>query len=188
MSRDPVRKALNKWSRKVHRWLTIALGVPILVILASGVVLQLKKDVDWIQPPTQRGSADTPTLSFDDILAAARAVPEADIDSWADVDRLDVRPTRGVIKIRADNRYEIQIDAHTADVLSVAYRRSDLIEAIHDGSFFHDAAKLWIFLPAGVALLALWLTGVYLWWMPHGARRARAKRAAAAPGPGLNRQ
>jgi hypothetical protein len=46
-----------------------------------------------------------------------------------------------------------------------------MIEAIHDGSWFHDAAKLWIFLPAAFVLLLLWLTGIYLFFLPIFTRR-----------------
>ena len=58
-------------------------------------------------------------------------------------------------------------------MLQASYRRSDLIESIHDGSFFADAAKLWVFLPAALILLGLWISGVYLWLLPHLVRRRR---------------
>ena len=40
--------------------------------------------------------------------------------------------------------YEVQIDTETAEILQVAVRRSDLIESIHDGSYFNDHFKLWV--------------------------------------------
>jgi nucleotide-binding universal stress UspA family protein len=103
----------------------------------------------------------------------AASVPEAEVASWEDVDRLDVRPDRGVVKVRSKTRWEVQIDTNTAEILQVAYRRSDLIESLHDGSFFHDKVKLWVFLPAGLILLGLWVTGVYLWLLPYLVRRRR---------------
>jgi uncharacterized iron-regulated membrane protein len=63
----------------------------------------------------------------------------------------------------------------TAEVLSVNFRRSDFIESLHDGSFFGDNAKLWVFLPNGAALLLLWMSGLYLWWLPWKSRLRRAK-------------
>ena len=149
-----------------------------LVVILSGLLLQLKKQSDWVQPPTARGSGDVPTLSFAEILAAASAVPEAEVASWDDVDRLDVRPSEGMLKVRCKNRVEVQLDAVSAEVLQVAVRRSDVIEAIHDGSWFHDAAKLWVFLPSGLALLGLWVTGVVLYVHPVAARRRNRRRRA----------
>ncbi|MFT5130288.1 MAG: hypothetical protein ACI8W8_003917 [Rhodothermales bacterium] len=43
----------------------------------------------------------------------------------------------------------------------MAFRRSDLIESIHDGSYFNDHFKLWVFLPAGIVLAALLVTGIH---------------------------
>jgi uncharacterized iron-regulated membrane protein len=171
MSRHPIRTRCNKTTRKLHRWGAILIALPLLVIIGSGLFLQLKKDVAWIQPPTMLGQGPPLTLSFDEILAIAGADPRMEIAGWSDVDRLDVRPERGIVKVRGKNRWEVQIDTATGAVLSSSSRRSDLIERIHDGSYFHDRAKLWLFLPSGVILLLLWITGVYLWALPLVMRR-----------------
>ncbi len=167
----------NKWTRKTHYWGAAVIAVPTLVIICSGLLLQLKKEINWIQPPSQRGQATIPTVSFDRILESARSVPQANVSSWDDIDRLDVRPQRGLIKIRTHSSWEIQLDHDTGAVLQTAYRRSDFIEDIHDGSFFHDAAKLWIFLPTAGGLLLLWITGVYLFILPFWARWRKQLRA-----------
>lgn len=168
-----------KWPvqmRKWHRWATVLVVLPFFIVLVSGLLLQVKKEFDWIQPPTQTGTGGPPQLAFDEILRIAGTVPEAQIDSWADVDRLDVRPDRGIVKVRGTNLWEVQIDTKTGAVLHVAQRRSGVIEAIHDGSWFHDRAKLWIFLPAAGLVLVLWLTGVYLFALPHWIRWRRTRR------------
>lgn len=102
------------------------------------------------------------TLTFDKILEVAKTVEEAKINTWKDIKLLDVRPGKGITKIRAKNNWEIQIHNESAKVLAVNFRRSDIIESIHDGSWFHDAAKLWLFLPSALILLLLSLTGFYL--------------------------
>ncbi len=124
-----------KWSRKIHRWAAILTALPVLIAMLSGIILQMKKELDWVQPPTKKGAGKEPALSFDRILDIATMVPEAGIKEWQDIDRLDVRPGKGVIKVRAKNRWEIQIDTTNGEVLQVAVLRSDLIESIHDGSF-----------------------------------------------------
>ncbi|MFG0274907.1 MAG: PepSY domain-containing protein [Phycisphaerales bacterium] len=182
MARRPVRKAFNVWSRKLHRWGAIGVAIPVLIVIGSGLVLQLKKDVAWVQPPTQRGEGGDPSLTFDEIIAIAVGVEEAGWTGWDDIDRLDVRPGRGVVKVRGNNRWEVQIDTATGAVLASTYRRSDLIEQIHDGSWFHEHAKLWVFLPSGVILFGLWITGMYLWILPISAKRAGRRRRAAAQG------
>ena len=110
----------------------------------------------------------------------AKTVPQAEIASWDDIDRLDVRPSKGMVKVRGKNRWEIQIDAQTGEVLQVAFRRSDLIESIHDGTYFHDSFKLWVFLPAGLILAALSITGLYLFCLPYLAKRRQRRKKLAA--------
>ncbi len=58
----------------------------------------------------------------------------------------------------------------------MAYRRNELIESLHDGSWFHKHAKLWIFLPSSVILLVLWILGIYLFVAPLLKKRKRNKK------------
>ncbi len=159
--------SFSKWNRKIHRWGSIITLIPVGVILITGIVLQLKKQLGWVQPPTVKGSGAELAIRFDQVLSIAQSVPEADISNWTDIDRLDVRPNKGMLKVRAKNRWEIQIDTSSGEILQVALRRSDLIEGLHDGSFFSENAKLWIFLPAALILVFLWLTGLYLFLFTH---------------------
>ena len=172
--------------RKLHRWASVIILLPFLVVLLSGLLLQVKKEVDWIQPPTQVGSASGgPELALSEILNAAAQAGEAGITGWEDVDRMDVRPAKGVVKVRGANGWEVQVDAHTGDVLRVAQRRSDVIEAIHDGSWFHESAKLGVFLPSAVLVLGLWVTGVYLFALPFWVRGQKPKAADRKPANGV---
>jgi uncharacterized iron-regulated membrane protein len=166
----------NKWTRKTHYWGAFVILLPVSVIFTSGIFLQLKKEINWIQPPTVSGGlSNNFSVSFDDILAAVQSVEEAKIQSWNDVDRLDVRVEKGVVKVRGKNRWEVQVDTHTGEVLHVAYRRSDLIESIHDGSWFHEKVKLWVFLPSGIILLTLWITGLYMVILPYTVKWKRKR-------------
>jgi uncharacterized iron-regulated membrane protein len=168
---------LQVLGRRLHYWLAIAAAIPALVIFTSGVLLQVKKHAAWVQPGEQRGSAATPSIPFDRVLTIARTIPEAGIQEWSDIDRIDVRPSRGILKVTSRTRWELQIDSHTGSVLSSAHRRSDLIESIHDGSWFHPWAKLGVFLPTGVILLLMLGSGLYLFWLPLWVK-ARRRRAS----------
>ncbi len=169
----------KKTNRQIHYWGSLIIALPVLAVLLSGLLLQMKKEIPWVQPPTERGVGKVPELTFEQILTIAATVPEAEISGWKNVDRLDVRPKKGVVKVRAKNRWEIQIDNQTGKILQVEYRRSDLIEGIHDGSFFHEHAKLWVFLPAAVILLILWITGMYLFLLPYLGKQKKKKRLVA---------
>jgi hypothetical protein len=69
-----------------------------------------------------------------------KTVPDLGVQGWADVNRLDVRPRRGMVKV--------------------------------------DRTKLGLFLPAGLVLLLLWLSGLRMFLVPLAARRRVAKAKA----------
>lgn len=176
---------MNRWTRQLHRWGSVLIALPLLVVIVSGLLLQVKKQVTWVQPPTARGSDFTPQLKWNEILTIASQVPEAGVRDWSDIDRLDVRVSRGVVKVRCKNNWELQLDIATGELLQSTFRRSDIIEAIHDGSWFGgDAAKLGLFFPSGVVLLGLWITGAWLFVLPivkkQQNRRKRAARRQAS--------
>lgn len=151
----------NVLNRKIHYWSSAIVAVPLIVIITSGLLLQAKKHWTWVQPAEHRGTGTTPALDFESILASVQSVPNLHVGGWDDVDRLDVRPGRGLVKVLLQSGWEVQVDLGTGRVLQTAYRRSDLIESIHDGSLFGgDWTKLGVFLPAGLALLLLWLGGL----------------------------
>lgn len=164
--------------RKIHRWGAILIALPFLIVLITGLLLQVKKEFSWIQPPSQKGSISyqTPEIGFQKILDISTSDPKADISSWQDVDRLDVRPDDGIVKVRSVTGWELQIDLGTGTILSSMKRRSDVIESIHDGSWFHDQAKLWIFLPSAIVVTILWITGIYLFFLPYFAKRQNRKK------------
>ena len=167
--------------RKIHHWGSICIALQLGVAIVAGIFLMLKKEVDWIQPPTRSGASLTPTATFADMLAAVKGVPEAKVEDWRDLARVDLKPDKGVVKFVSANNWEIQVDATTADVLQVAFRRSDIIEHIHDGSYLAGWTKLFLFLPSGMVLLVLWGSGLYMFFQPYvvKARKRRAKRARA---------
>ena len=165
----------NKQIRKIHYWISPFIFIPILIILSTGILLQLKKQSDWIQPPIQQGVSNIPSIEFQQMLEAAKSVPEAEINSWDDIDRIDVRPEKGISKIRSNNQWEIQIDNQTKEILSVEYRRSDIIESIHDGSFFSDYVKFGWFLPTAILLIFMSISGIYMFLLPLFMKRKKAK-------------
>ena len=172
---------LNLLNRKIHYWISFAVAFPLLVIIVTGLTLQLKKHWSWVQPPEQRGSGGVPRIDLERMLAAVVELPHLGASGWDDVHRIDVRPARGVAKVILRNAWEVQVDLASGDVLQSAYRRSDWIESMHDGSYFAgDWTRLGLFLPSAIALLWLLLSGLWMWWVPFGAHRRREARKREA--------
>jgi hypothetical protein len=167
-------------NRRTHYWASAAVAAPLLVIIGTGLLLQLKKQWSWVQPAEQRGTGTTPALDLEAILASVQTLPELGVRGWDDVNRLDVRPGKGMVKVWLHSGWEVQVDLGSGKVLQSAYRRSDLIESIHDGSFFGgDWTKLGLFLPAGLVLLLLWLSGLWMFGVTLVGKRRVAARAKA---------
>lgn len=170
----------NVLNRRIHYWTSFAVAIPLLVIIGTGLLLQTKKHWTWVQPAELRGTGTEPVIGLGDILESLRHSDMA-VAGWQDVDRLDIRPDRGIVKALLRSGWEVQVDLGTGAVLQTAYRRSDVIESIHDGSFFGgDWTKLGIFLPSAGALLLMWMGGMWMWGVPVvNKRRVRHRKAEA---------
>lgn len=166
----------------IHKWVGIVIAIVVLNLAVTGFLLLIKKNVAWIQPPEKRGVAKNEFgIQFDDIVAACRNHPELEIQSWDDVNRLDVRPGKGMVKVRANNDWEAQIDLSTGEVMQVAHRASDFIETIHDGSFYHDAVHAYLMPTSAICMIVLVISGFWIWLEPKF-RRAKRRRAKPASG------
>jgi len=174
----------NVLNRRVHYWVAAIIAAPLIIVAVTGSLLQLKKHWTWVQPAEKRGSVKAPVIELSGVLEALKKDARLNVKSWDDVKRLDVRPDRGVVKAWLQTDWEAQIDLGTGEILQVAYRRSDWIESIHDGSIFGDTIKLGLFFPAAVGLVLLWFGGVWMFVLPFiNRRRVRRHKAALAALP-----
>ena len=169
---------MHKLSRRLHYWGSFVAALPILVILGSGILLQLKKQVEWVQPKEIRGTGTVPAIDLHQVLATVQTDASLGVAGWDDVSRMDIRADRGLAKVTLKNGWEVQVDLGTGKLLKSAVRRSDFIESVHDGSFFAgDLSKLGLFLPAGVVLFGLWVTGLFMFVVTWNAKRRRQAKA-----------
>jgi len=164
--------------RKIHHWGSMIIAVPLVIMIGAGVLLMLKKEVEWIQPSSSSGIERklVPMASMQDLFSAAKAIEQAEFTTWGELQRADLKPGKGIIKFVSATQWEVQVDTASAKVLKVAKRRSDIIESIHDGSYFADWMKLWLFLPVGIILFVLWLTGVYLFVLTEYKKAKQRKK------------
>jgi len=166
--------SINKQTRKLHYWISPIIFIPVVIIFSTGVLLQFKKQSNWIQPNVVITSKSKPVM-LNSYLESAKTVSEAKIYSWNDIDRIDIRPNKGIAKIRSKNNWEIQLDIESAEIYSVSFRRSDIIESVHDGSFFSDYVKFGLFFPSGILLIVLSFTGIYMFIVPILIKKKKGK-------------
>lgn len=164
--------------RKYHRVVGLTVAGLVVISALTGILLAFKKDVAAIQPPTIKGTTKSlsdfrPLLELSETarLALVAAHPDQQSNS---VDRMDVRPSKGMIKVLfEEGNWEVQIDGVTGEILSIAKRHSDWIESLHDGSIVADWFKLVSMNVLGWGLLILTISGFWLWFGPRRVRRMK---------------
>ena len=153
-------------------------AVPLVVVIITGILLQLKKQLPFVQPIERAGVTHEPVATPAQYLEAINRGKLDGAVTWKDVQRVDIRPSKGIAKVILKSDVEYQVDLGTGNVLQRELRMSDFIESLHDGSFFAgDISKLGVFLPAAIGLLVLWVSGIYMFWLPIIVKQRKSRAA-----------
>ena len=168
----------NYANRRTHAWISMCFAVPLVVVIITGILLQLKKQLPFVQPIERAGVTHEPVATPAQYLEAInRGKLDGDV-TWKDVQRVDIRPSKGIAKVILKSDVEYQVDLGTGHILQRELRMSDFIESLHDGSFFAgDISKLGVVLPAAIGLLVLWVSGIYMFWLPLVVKLRKSRAA-----------
>ena len=187
------RAKVLRLSRTVHRTTGALLFIFFFVISCTGLLLGWKKDTGGlILAETYQGSStDLKDWLPINVLheKAVRAMREHVSPGLSlELDRIDVRPDKGVVKfVFVEHYWGVQLDGATGEVLHVERRRADFIENVHDGSVLDYLAgtdgqiKLAYTSVMGAALLTFTVTGFWLWYGPKRFRAHSRYHRDAAP-------
>ena len=186
---DEVRRrrqaTLLRRARKIHRTAGAVLFVFFFVVATTGLLLGWKKHTGGvILPKTYAGISTDQTrwlpvhVLHEKAVAIAREQISPDLS--LELERIDIRPDKGMVKfVFIEDYWGVQLDCTTGDLLHIERRRSDFIENIHDGSILDylfgtndEPVKLVYTSIMGSALLTFTITGFWLW---YGPKRYRAK-------------
>jgi len=173
------KAAILRIARKVHRTTGAFLFAFFFLVAITGLLLGWKKHTGGvILADTAKGKSAKPEdwLSFDVLRAKAQDAFRERISAEIspEIDRIDVRPGRGIAKfIFVEGYWGIQLDLTTGEPLSIERRRSDFIENVHDGVILDnllgtssEQIKLVYTSVMGLALLTFTITGFWLWFGP----------------------
>ncbi len=181
--RRRIAKTLRAF-RSIHRLMGAFLFSVFVILSLSGLLLGWKKNSGgYIHPESLKGSSTDVSewLPLDTLQGIAfSALQELKGNNISlDLDRIDARPRKGMIKfIFNDHYYGVQVDASTGKVLQTTWRASDLIEDLHDGSIVDrwlgidgEWFKLFYTSIVGISLFLFCFTGFYLWYGPKRMRK-----------------
>ena len=177
-----------KTVRRIHRTAGITLFVFFLIIAITGILLGWKKNSNGVILPKSEIGQSTDIsewMPISDLQEIAFNALKDSIDNNIDLDlqRIDLRPEKGIAKFVFDNHYwGIQIDGFNGEVLAITKRRSDFFENIHDGSILDilfgtkgEIIKLIYTTIMGTSLIVFVVTGLWLWAGPKILKRTRSK-------------
>ncbi|HSK19159.1 MAG TPA: PepSY-associated TM helix domain-containing protein [Longimicrobiales bacterium] len=168
--REPLTPGTRRVARLMfhgHLWLGVVTTGIVLVLSISGILLNHKRPLglmpDVPHEPTGALQSALPIARLADIAAAAAPMAGA-----AGVDRMDVRPRDGLIKVRFRDSVvtEVTLDLTDGRVLHIGERNDVFIEKLHSGEIFGDN---WVLLSdlGAVTLIVLVISGYWLWLFPR---------------------
>ena len=189
-SSAPTRRArlFTRAAFYAHLWLGVVFTIALTAISITGVLLNHKRGLGLM--PDVPHESDRPfseslplarlaELALDTVTRAAGGDGEAR-DPERAIDRMDVRPRDGFVKVRMRDASstEVTVDLATGRVLHVGPRGDVFLEKLHSGEIF--GGLRWVLLSdaAAIALVVTLVTGYWLWLMP----KVPHKRASGSGG------
>lgn len=157
-----------RWMFHSHLWLGIVTTGIVLLVSITGVLLNHKRPLGLMPDvPGAEGESIARSLGVAELARRAEAaVPPA--VAAAGIDRMDVRPGDGFVKVRFDDPtvHEVTVALVSGRVLHVGERNDVFLEKLHSGEIFGENGILLSDL-AAVALVILVVSGYWLWLYPR---------------------
>ena len=166
----------------------------LLSISVTGILLNHKRALKLMPDvPHQPSAPFAGSLSLERLAQAAlEAAPQHARGSWrsgdpvdlALIDRMDVRPRDGFVKVRLRDKasMEMTVDLVSGRVLHTGRRGDVFLEKLHSGEAFGSQGILLSDL-AAVALVLTLITGYWLWLVPKLGRPAQPAIEPEEAGP-----
>lgn len=154
-----------------HLWLGVLFTAVLLVLSITGILLNHKVPLGLMPEVSHEPTAEfTAALPLAEL--ARRALEAAgETGGIASIDRMDVRPRRGLVKVRLRNpeSTEVTLDVASGSVLHIGARGDVFLERLHSGEALGDG---WVLLSdaGAIALIVLLVSGYWLWLWPRWRR------------------
>jgi uncharacterized iron-regulated membrane protein len=188
----PQRRQLTRAAFYLHLWLGVVVTVALVSISITGVLLNHKRGLGLMpnvpHEPTAPFAQAIPLERL--ALAALEAAPQASKGDWkagdpvdiALIDRMDVRPRDGLVKVRLRDKasMEMTVDLASGKVIHTGPRGDVFLEKLHSGEVFGGQPFVILSDIAAIGLIVTLITGYWLWLAPK-LRRGPAAEPEEAP-------
>lgn len=170
-----------------HLWLGVIFTIGLTAIAVTGILLNHKRGLglmpDVKHVPDRAFAESLPLARLAEValdtVARAAATDREALDPLTAIDRMDVRPRNGYVKVRMRDASstEVTVDLASARVLHVGSRGDVFLEKLHSGEIFGGVQWVVLSDAAAIALVVTLVTGYWLWLAPRLPQR-RAPRGA----------
>jgi hypothetical protein len=182
------KPARGRWRRiafYVHLWLGVLSTIALIAISITGILLNHKRGLGLMPEVEYEPTGEfINAISVERWAAAALAAapPEArpgwnpgDAVDIGLIDRMDVRPRNGFVKVRLRDKasMEMTVDINSGQVVHTGRRGDVFLEKLHTGEIFGGQAFVILSDIAAVALVLTLLSGYWLWLVPKISRSVR---------------
>jgi uncharacterized iron-regulated membrane protein len=186
-----VRRKLSRVSFYLHLWLGVIVTVALVAISVTGILLNHKRGLGLMPDVPHE-----PTAPFEHAIplerlahAALVAVPDSARGGWKEgdpvdvrvIDRMDVRPRDGFVKVRMRDKAstEATVDIASGKVIHVGRRGDVFLEKLHSGEIFGGQPYVLLSDIAAIGLMITLITGYWLWLAPKFSRDKAAREDAS---------
>ena len=170
---------MNRIMRLWHIWGSVISLFAIVIFFTTGYFMKIRRDAPLVMPSGLSAKNEQGKklkyqhlLTHEEILTAVMAEPKMGVKSWDDIYHLDWRPKKSMVKVKANNLMEAQVNTVTGEVEVVSKRNYDWISRLHavemvgPNQNMNEETKLdltYYFLISSFIFLFLIISGVYLW-------------------------
>ena len=186
------RRRLTRAAFYIHLWLGVVVTVALIAISVTGILLNHKRGLGLMPDVAHEPTAPfAQAVSLETLaLAALEAAPPESRGGWTSgdpvdialIDRMDVRPRDGFVKVRLrDNAaMEMTVDLASGRVIHAGRRGDVFLEKLHSGEAFGGQPYVILSDIAAVALMLTLITGYWLWLVPKLNRGSTPDEAGGA--------
>jgi len=180
-SQRQTRQHLSRAAFYIHLWLGIIATVALISISITGILLNHKRGLGLMPDVPYEPTAEFASAFPLERLAAIalEAAPQTARNGWKPgdavdiglIDRMDVRPRNGYVKVRLRDKasMEMTVDIASGRVLHSGRRGDVFLEKLHSGEAFGGAFVILSDI-AAVGLILTLITGYWLWLVPKLSR------------------
>lgn len=176
--RGSPRRRFSRIAFFAHLWLGVISTIALIAISVTGILLNHKRGLGLMPEVSHEPTGEfVNAISVERWAAAAlAAAPPESRPGWSPgdsvnialIDRMDVRPRDGYVKVRLRDKasMEMTVDINSGKVVHVGRRGDVFLEKLHTGEIFGGQPFVILSDIAAIALVLTLITGYWLWLVP----------------------